>query len=155
MKKYAIAVIMAVAASTAFADDTQHEMVGKKTQMHPDVIFAGENANWKLYYDKSVTYNTERNQAIAYLLMESKQPRTYVTTDGAGKAFKNQYRYVVQRTDFDCNRGIYVTGLVTYFDIDTGAIIQEDVDGEPYKVNKGSPVDTVYQLVCSEMRVSK
>ena len=145
-------VAIVIAATASAADDQQHTMLERKSAMNPDIVYAAENANWKVYYDQNITYYTQRNQAIVYLLIESKKDRTYVTTDRTNKIAKERYRYVVQRTDFDCTRGIYISDRVTYFKIEDGSIIYEDIDGEPHKVNPGSPIDVVYQLVCKEMR---
>jgi hypothetical protein len=41
--------------------------------------------------------------------------------------------------------------FVTYFNADTGAIIQETTDGTPYKVNDGSLMGIVYRHVCGSM----
>lgn len=152
MKRVATILMMAFSLVAYAGDDPQHTMIERKVQMNPDVIFAGENSNWKVYYDKNITYYTQRNQAIVYLLIESKKERWYVITDKLNKTTREKYRYVVQRTDFDCSRNIYISDRVTYFKIDTGEIIYEDIDGEPHKVNPGSPVDAVFQLACAEMR---
>lgn len=119
--------------------------------MHPDLIFVGENSDWKLYYDKNITYETPRKQATVYLLIEAKTPRDYTYQEPTGHTKTYQYRYMVQRSDMDCNRGIYVADRVTYFEEGSGKIIQESVSGTPYKVGPGSLIEKVYARICAEM----
>jgi hypothetical protein len=150
MKKY-IALIALALSISAHAANPQQDFPQRAKGMDSDVVFAGENSEWKLYFDKNITYETPRKQATVYLLVETKRPRdyTYQEPNGVLKVYK--YRYMVQRTDVDCTRGIYVADRSTYFEEGSGKIIQEDVSGMPYKVNRGSLVEIVYRHVCANM----
>jgi len=121
-------------------------------RLHPDLLFAGENKDFKLFYDKNISYYTQRKQAIVYLLIEAKTVRDYRKQEPNGQVRSYRYRYMLQRTDMDCSRGIYVADLVTYFEEGSGRIIEEDIAGMPFKVNKGSLVDTVYREICAQMQ---
>jgi len=123
-----------------------------QTRLHPDLLFAGENKDFKLFYDKNISDYTQRKQAIVYLLIEAKTVRDYRKQEPNGKVQTYRYRYMLQRTDMDCSRGIYVADLVTYFEEGSGRIIEEDIAGMPFKVNKGSLVDTVYREICAQMQ---
>jgi hypothetical protein len=120
---------------------------------HPidDFTYVGDNDVYKLYYDKNITYETPRKQATVYLLVEAKTPRKFELRTPNGESKTRQWRYMIQRTDVDCNKGIYISDFVTYLEEGSGKIIQEGSDGTPYKVNDESLVGQVYRLICAKM----
>jgi hypothetical protein len=156
MKHLLLALIIGcgVAGQSAFANDLQHNMPSRAQRgfgMDRDLIFAGENSDFKLHFDKNITTDNRRQQGTVYVLVEAKKPRDYTTQNSDGVLKVQRWRYMVQRTDIDCGRHIYISDFVTYFNADTGAIIQETTDGTPYKVNDGSLMGIVYRHVCGSM----